>query len=155
VAKRQIVGLEWARQAAPDEAPFAGVRRRKGPKAAGQRYERALARALPTADPGLWWEFCDANGPGWCQTDLLWHHEGQVAVLEVKLTDWGEAKDELLGLYVPVLGLALGRPVRPIVVAKTLTRASAATTVYPSLRKALASTESVPIVQWLGHTSPL
>ena len=105
---RRIEGLLWARRAErPKALPKA---RPRGAKAAGVRYERACARALPKALPGLWWEFEDRAGRGYCQTDLVLIGSEGALVLECKYT-WTEAAwDQLEGLYIPVLERALGRP---------------------------------------------
>ena len=82
---RVIVGLHYAAMCLrPANLPKA---RPKGAKAAGLRYEKALAAAIPRAEHGQWFEFTDLNGPGHCQMDLLIVGNKRVVILECKLTD--------------------------------------------------------------------
>jgi len=67
--------------------PISPKGRPKGAKAAGLRYEKALAAAIPRAEHGQWFEFTDLNGPGHCQMDLLIVGNKRVVILECKLTD--------------------------------------------------------------------
>lgn len=96
------------------------IGRPRGAKALGVRYERALARSLPGATHGQWWEFWDANGRGFCQTDLFLPVGEAVVVLEVKYTWTPLGHSQLERLYLPVLRMALGRDVIGLVVCKKL-----------------------------------
>lgn len=115
---RVIRGLRWAKECArPACIPIA---RPRGVKAAGLRYERALARALPGTLPGRWFEFEDAAGHGFCQTDLLLGWEGHACVLECKYTWTREGHQQLEELYLPVVQAALSRPVLGLQVCRRL-----------------------------------
>lgn len=116
---RTVQGLNWARVCdRPGNLP---VSRPRGAKAAGVRYERELARALPAAKHGQWWEFQDRAGVGHCQTDLILEQPWGVLVLEAKYT-WTEVgHGQIERLYKPVLSKALGVPVFGLVVCKVLT----------------------------------
>lgn len=96
------------------------VGRPRGAKALGVRYERALARSLPGATHGQWWEFFDANGRGFCQTDFFLPVGEVIVVLESKYTWTPLGHSQLERLYLPVLRLALRREVLGIVVCKKL-----------------------------------
>lgn len=119
VGHRRIRGLRWARRA---DGPPPGLPRSRprGAKAKGLRYEKALAAALPRALHGVWWQFEDANGPGWCQTDLLLRSPWGLVVLEAKYTWVPEGHSQLGELYLPVIGLAMGETPLGVVVCHTL-----------------------------------
>ena len=93
--------------AAPCLQP-AWVRRSRptGAKAAGLRFERALARALPRAVHSQWFHYLGQDGPAWCQTDLLLIGAKTVVVIEAKLGDYAGAQMQLGVLYLPVLAAA-------------------------------------------------
>lgn len=115
---RRLCGLKWARQIErPGGIPKG---RPRGAKAAGVRYERALAAALPEAHHGLWWEYLDDNGMGFCQTDLLLLGPDCALVLECKYTWTEEAWEQLEHLYLPVVARALDCPTYGVQVCKTL-----------------------------------
>lgn len=144
---RRVVGLEWAE---PAENPWGRVRA-KGVKAQGLAYERLLAKTLPQAKHNLWFRFKDQNGPGMCSPDFVLLLNGRVVVIECKLTDCVEAEEQLLGLYLPVLGFVLGQVPRAVVVAKNLTPASARPS--PDLYSAMAWPGLCPRVHWSGRGS--
>jgi hypothetical protein len=137
--KRRIEGLKWAMELAgrPSCVP---VGRPRGQKAWGIRYERAVAAELPAGSHmGVWFEFEDLHGRGYCQVDGLVPAElGCLGVLEIKYTWTQSAFAELRELYLPVVGFALGTRVRGIQVCKVLT--PQAGTVTGDLRSALAMT---------------
>lgn len=124
---RVIRGLKWARalDARPSCIP---VGRPRGAKAAGLRYERALAAALPGAKHGQWFEFEDLAGRGYCQVDLLLDSglrkdslgRVKLLILESKYTWTFEGHQQIEGLYRPVVERAYGCSVLGIVVAKRL-----------------------------------
>lgn len=116
---RVIDGLVWARTCQPPPM-FAGKRRSRGAKAQGLRYERALAKALPTAVHGQWFEFKDRRGAGWCQPDLLLAVAGGLLVLEAKYTWILEGHLQIEKLYRPVVAKASGKRVFGLVVCKVL-----------------------------------
>lgn len=144
---RRIVGLKWARECERPKCIPKG--RPRGRKAAGLRYERQLAKALPEAKHGQWFEFEDVNGRGYCQTDLLLHLGGWgIAILECKYTWTLEAQRQLDLLYRPVVERAFMLPVRCVVVCKVLV--PEAPLAAPTLGEALASGR---VWHWLGATS--
>lgn len=119
MSHRVVRGLKWARFA--PQGPFSAPKGRKGAKALGLRYERALARAFKGAEHGKWIEFEDQNGPGWAQPDLFFVLRGEVVCLEAKLK-WvaeGHSQGELL--YKPLLEHLFRLPCRVVVVCKILT----------------------------------
>ena len=121
--KRVVQGLKWARRLAsrPSGIPEG---RARGAKLKGLQYERALAKALGSRMlHGIWWEFEDSEGRGFCQTDFLGFARGFTVILECKYTWTEEAEEELRGLYVPVVSVALAKPlgsVLSVVVCKNL-----------------------------------
>lgn len=118
--KRKVQGLRWATLC--DRPTCIPVSRPRGAKAAGLRYERMLAKAMPEALRGQWFEFEDQNGRGFCQTDLLLPITfGRVAVLECKYTWTWEGLTELEQLYLPVVREALKKDVIGLMVCKKLT----------------------------------
>lgn len=117
MAHRVVRGLQWARFA--EKAPF-GTPRGKGAKALGLRYERLLAKALPSAVHGAWFEFQDSNGRGFCQPDLLTQLGETLVVLEAKYSWVPEGQTQIEYLYKPVLEKVYEKRVIGIVVCKTL-----------------------------------
>lgn len=116
MSHRQVRGLIWARRAErPTGLPHG---RARGAKAAGLRYEAGLARALPDALHGQWFQFQDERGLGWCQPDLLFEESG--LILEAKYTWVPEGHSQLESLYLPVVGRALQRRVFGLVVCRAL-----------------------------------
>lgn len=147
---RQIAGLVWARPCArPENIPISHPR---GRKAAGLQYERELARALPGAIHGQWFEFADSAGLGWCQPDLYIVDSSAIYVLEAKYTWKRGAASQISGLYKPVLERVFGLPVRGIVVCKVLTRETPKGAICRSLGEAITrSAGPWPVVlHWVG-----
>jgi hypothetical protein len=156
LAFRTVTGLSYAALALrPKGLP---ISRPRGSKAAGLRYERALGKALALegvrAIGGQWFEFCDANGPGHCQTDLIIVGKKRVAIIECKLGDVNTGRAQLSGLYLPVARLvwpdkkALG-----IVAARHLGREENEDLVVGSLEEALKRAEEViPTLHWIERT---
>ena len=117
---RLVRGLKWARGCQwPAQIPHAKPRRGSA-KAAGLKSERELAEVLPGAKHGLWWEFEDLLGHGWCQTDLLIEGGDAALVIEAKLSWVPEGQEKLSGLYIPVLEEALRKRIYGLVVVKRL-----------------------------------
>lgn len=147
---RQICQLEWAR---PCQRP-AGIPigRPRGAKLAGIRYENSLARALPQAKHGQWFEFRDQVGSGYCQPDLLLGEDGICWILEVKYSWTIDGHRQLEGLYLPVVAKAIARPVRGLVVCRRLTEGMKGITVARSLEEAarLALDGKRVALHWLG-----
>lgn len=146
---RRIRGLRWAAKATrPGHTPG----RASGAKAAGLRYERALAKALPTGwSHGEWFEFEDLNGWGMCQPDFF-KVGSAVVVLEAKYTWTSEASCQLMHLYRPVLEAVFGRPVYGVQVCKRLV--PGATGLVRCLASAIeaALAGGTPALQWLERT---
>jgi hypothetical protein len=136
---RQVVGLRWARKIEGKPA-FIPLSRPRGAKGEGMRYERALAKGLGAKFRyGMWWEFKDDGGIGVCQTDFFGMAKQWAILLESKLTWTMDAEEQLHGLYIPVVAMALDIPrsqVLPIVVCKYLTR-SASRPVCDTLKEAI------------------
>src|SRR5215469_9292125 len=110
---RMVEGLRWAREInRPNCIPIGKATR--GPKAQGVRYERQVAFSIGDARNGVWFEFEDENGRGYCQVDLMWQHGGAVVVGECKYTWTPDAMTKLLGLYVPVVRRAYNKHVIPL-----------------------------------------
>lgn len=153
---RVVQALRWARGPSETRPSCIPVGRPRGVKAKGVQYERQLARALPMASHGLWWEYEDLFGHGWCQTDLVGQQaDGSLVVFEAKLTWVPEAHQQLELLYRPVVELATHRPVLCVAVAKGLVRGMpAAVKVTSDLRTALElASKRVPVVlHWIGQT---
>lgn len=149
---RVIRGLVWATKA--ERPPGFPLRRPRGAKALGLRYEAALARAVPGALHGQWWEFCDAAGKGFCQTDLVLEFEAFTLVLESKYTWTSVGHSQISQLYAPVLELALTKPVVGIVVCKVLTAGLPPDArVFGELGSALVAarrTAAPVVLHWLG-----
>lgn len=147
---RVVCGLLWAAQVA--RPGFIPKSRPKGVKAKGLRFERLVAKAMPGATHGPWFEYGDANGKGWCSPDLLLEFPERVVVVEVKLTDTPDAIGQLAGLYLPVVAKALAKPAYGIIIARNLTTQTDRGRLRPSLGAALrVAGSAIPIVQWLGR----
>jgi hypothetical protein len=69
---------------------------------------------------GLWWSYCDANGPGLCQTDFLIEGKIWAIILECKNTWTWEGMEQLTDLYLPVVEMAREKRVAGIQVCKNL-----------------------------------
>lgn len=149
---RRICDLKSAIQLTSRPSFLPSQRARKGSKGYGIRYERSVA----TKSGGLhgqWFKFCDANGNGWCQTDVLLLLDGEVVVVECKLTDVDEAREQLRYLYLPVVSKALSRPARGIVCVRHLSKESNTSLVVTSMGQALkvASEGYYPTLHWIGR----
>lgn len=122
--KRQVSGLIFARALAkrPSCIP---IGRPRGQKAWGIKYEREIAKRLPNAVRGLWFEFEDRFGRGFCEVDFAIQAQNVVIILESKYTWTLAAHVELETLYIPVVKLALKRPVYSAVICKVLTSETA------------------------------
>ena len=131
--------------------PWIKANRPRGAKAAGLRYERALAKAVPLALHGQWFQYRTSDGPAWCQTDLLLLGKKRAIVIEVKLSDYLGARVQVQNLYLPVLRAAYPH-LEPfgVIVLRSLEQVPADIEVFESLAPALRSSD-VPLVHWLGH----
>lgn len=145
---RRISGLIWAHACArPSCIP---VGRPRGVKASGLRYETALQGQIPGSIRGQWFQFCDRNGLGYCQTDLLMGWEGHACVLECKYSWTQEGHDQLEFLYLPVVREAVQRPVLGLQVCRRLVPAvaQAGVQVCSSLEEALHGSASGRRTAW-------
>jgi len=150
---RVVAGkIFWAR---PCPRPPIPKTRPRGAKADGLRYEKLVAKAIPEAKHGPWYEFQDINGRGYCQPDLVVVQREGVLVLECKLSNYFEGLQQIERLYKPVLFAAYKRPVYGIVVVKSLRSDIPARIICASLdgaRDLLKLTPTgVPVVHWLGR----
>lgn len=153
MAVRQIKGLVWARPLAKRPSKLPKARAKRGAKAAGLRYERSLAEALPLAAHGVWFEFEDSGGLGWCQPDLLLPTAFGLAVLEAKYTWVPEGHRQVGGLYIPVLERCYpSKPVFGLVVCKVLTPATPRQAICRDLPTALyrAASGLPTVLHWIG-----
>lgn len=142
--------LRFAREI--DRPACIGKGRVRGVKALGVRYENSLAKAMPFAKQGQWFGFGDSLGEGFCQVDLLFEDsEGIVWVVEVKHSWVPEAEIKLGGLYCPIVAMATGKEVRPLVVCKLLR--PGARNIHGTLERALRAGRLgaiTPVWQWFG-----
>ncbi len=147
---RKISGLVWAR--ACNKPACIPTSRPRGRKAAGLRYERELAKAVPRGVHGQWFEFADSAGHGWCQPDLFLVEEEAIYVLESKYTWKRTANGQIANLYKPVLEMVFGKPVRGIVVCKVLTSETPRGSICRTLDEAKARAAGpLPVVlHWIG-----
>lgn len=109
---------------------FSKKPRLRGAQAKGMTYERHVYRTLKRwyergELPGellysQWFSFTDANGHGFCQTDILIVTSSFIFILECKLTctDW--AWPQLRELYKPVVERVFKRPAITVQVCKNI-----------------------------------
>jgi hypothetical protein len=99
-------------------------KRRRGAKAKGIRYEKAvrswLTALFPDAIHEQWFEFTDSSGYGICQTDHLVVFDHLVVVFESKLTQTHQAIAQVNLLYRPVVEKVWGRPSLGVQICKNL-----------------------------------
>lgn len=149
---RKIIGLLSAAQLLerPKSIPKS---RPRGAKADGLRYERALAKALAPYGfiHGLWFEFVDANGHGYCSPDLVAVQSDRVLVVEAKLTDGEAARHQLQHLYRPVLEKVFRKPVHPVVALRHATYETGK--LHDSIETVLSRSVlwPPPVLHWLGR----
>ncbi len=147
---RIVVGqVAWAKRCAKPAA--IGKSRPRGAKAQGLRYEKLVAKAMPFAVYGPWFEFFDGNGYGYCQPDLLIIESDRVIVLECKLSDYYAGYSQIERLYKPVLRTTFSRPVVGAVICKVLRSDAPKQLVCASLSEALGKSQGVPLIHWLGR----
>lgn len=129
------------------------VARPRGVKAQGLRYERALAKALPEAQHGKWFEFEDMAGHGYCQPDLILVRPEWVLVLEAKLSWVAEGHTQIEQLYRPVLEKTFQRKVIGVVVTKVLKPETPRNLVCGNLERAIVRSverDLSSVLHWLG-----
>ena len=145
--------IEGLRHAVPCPRPDTIPQQRpRGSKAAGLRYERTVAKALPHAVHSPWYHFIDNNGRGHCNPDLTIDLGDCIAVLECKLTDTWQAYAQIRELYAPVLRLAHQVPVIGVVVVHNLSPRTDRMLICTSLAEALVRARGgeLPLLHWLG-----
>jgi hypothetical protein len=134
-------------------------KRLRGAKRAGIKFELDLAKALPKAQHGQWWHFLDDGVPFWCQTDLVLLGAKRILVIECKLTNYAEGREQLLRKYLPVLRAAYPeREVLGVVALRHLSALPVDIPLFQSLRDVIAAPQRlgiVPAFHWLGGTAPL
>ena len=155
---RRIEGLKRAIPLSdrPSCIPLSKLR---GAKAAGLRFERALHKSLKGSILGQWFEFEDALGHGYCQTDLLFSlpvrpKGGLVVVVECKYTLVPGAHSKLSSLYIPIVEKALGCRAAGVVVVKNLDPRYRRGRIFTSLHDAAyaAFDSGYPtLLQWSGQ----
>ena len=96
-----------------------------------------------------WFAFTDKWGRGQAVPDFVILVDDIALIIEVKLSWVPMAGDKLLGLYAPVVGMALGRRTKLLVICKHM--APGVIAVTRSLRSAIDLNASVPTLQWLGR----
>lgn len=96
-----------------------------------------------------WFAFVDKWGRGQAVPDFVILVDGFALIIEVKLSFVPTAIDKLRYFYAPVVGMALGRETRQLIICKNLIPGVLG--VVRSLRSALDLTASVPTLQWLGR----
>ena len=151
---RVVRGLLWAR-VLPGRPAAIPQGRPRGAKRAGVKFEEALRDGvLRGAVRGVWIEFADANGHGFAQADFVGYSADGAFVAEAKLTWRREAYVQLRGLYLPLLRVALRRPIGAFVVCANLTRETPRSEVAASLPEALARAAKgeIPVLH-AGQTS--
>jgi hypothetical protein len=151
-----VNGVWWARSC--EEPKFPPPKRLQGAKAAGSRYEKAVAKALPHALHGQWFEYQDAAGVGVCQPDLLFELEfepGPLICLEVKYTWVPTAHVQLRNLYLPVVSCATERSVVGAVVARRLVGGMNGTAIVNCMADAIwAARRGWNVtLHWLGESA--
>lgn len=151
---RQIVGLQYAAMCLrPAHIPKS---RPKGSKAAGLRFEKALAAAIPRADHGQWFEFRDLNGPGHCQMDLVIEGQKRIVIIECKLTEVEQGVEQLRELYFPIAEKVWpDKKPLGIVAARHLSKCPDVGLVEPTLKGAILRAETqkiIPVLHWMERT---
>lgn len=151
---RKIVGLEYATRLDARPKTIPRPRRGAGAKGLGLAYERALAAKLKPFgfEHGVWFEFVDANGHGYCSPDLILIQRSRVVVIEAKLTDGIAGRHQLENLYRPVLEKTFDLPVQPILALRHMTH-EAASEPYTSIENllSLVPAHGLAVLHWLGR----
>lgn len=155
---RVVKGLKWARLT-PDGPFSAGIKRPRGAKREGLRYEKQIAQAFgPTAKHGQWITFEDKNGLGWAQPDLLFPKGNELFVLEAKYTWVPEAHTQIGQLYLPLLEAVFeSSKIFGIVMVKSLRPEAKRHFICSTMERAMEIARlsgECPVMQWLG-TGPL
>ena len=110
---------------------------------------RLTVAGKATLESEPWFAFVDKWGRGQAVPDFVILTEYEALIIEVKIAFVPEAIIKLQGLYAPVVGMALGRRTKLLIICKHLIPGVVG--VVRSLRSALDLNASVPVLQWLGH----
>lgn len=125
------------------------IRRPRGAKGEGVRFERAFGKSLGSALSGQWFEFFDENGKGYAQTDHLLFSTSAVYCIECKLGNIPSGRKQFSELYKPILEMVYQRPAYGIVCARYVSEDSEPKLIQHSLTAALAASHSrITTLQW-------
>jgi hypothetical protein len=142
---REVRNLQFVRvlRERPECIPHG---RPRGAKAAGVRYEEALAASpsFATASHGVWLEFGDARGHGFAQVDFLFTADDLIVVAEAKLTWTPAAYPQLRKLYFPLLARFTSRSVGGLIVCQNLTHETPKADVVGDLGEAFRALRADP-----------
>jgi hypothetical protein len=92
-----------------------------------------------------WFQFQDANGPGWAQPDFFILEPHRVTIFEAKLTQTPAAWEQLHGLYQPLIEMAFKRPVVCVQVCKNIRWRD------ETLIRSFAEIHNGATLHWLGN----
>ena len=147
--------IKHIRHAAPlkERPPSIPISRPRGAKAAGLRYERSLAKALPAGAHGIWFEFKDDNGHGFCQTDHLYSFLPDfIAIIEVKYTLVLDAYSKLRDFYIPIVSTAMKCSAVGVIVARNLIPGLSQVFIdLPSAAYASYAADYPTVLHWRGQ----
>lgn len=132
--------LEHLQLCKPCERPsFIPRAKLKGLPARGIGYERKVGKSLKRiwthTRSGIWFEYFDANGKGWCQPDHYVVLARQILLVECKLSEKDLAWDQMRWLYAPILEMHYKLPVTRVQACKILRSRRA---IIVDVREALA-----------------
>lgn len=152
--KRVIDGLVWAK--ACPRPDFIKPSRARGLKAQGLRFERSVGGAMrkqfESVLCGQWFHYCDKNGLGWCQPDILVEANEAIIVAECKLSECEDARRQIVGLYRPILECVFEKKVIGVVIVRHLTREPRRELIADGFISAIRSPMEAPrTIQWLGR----
>lgn len=151
---RQVVGLKTATLLAerPSCIPLS---RPRGAKAAGLRFEKALASHLKGCLHGQWFEYEDFNGFGYCQSDIIFSFlPSYLCIIEAKYTFVPGAHAKLANLYIPIISKALKAPCCGVVIVKNLDpryRRGRLFTSLPAAAESSFNSGYPSLIQWSGQ----
>lgn len=149
----QNTQVYWA-ESLPTKPAFIPKSRPRGTKALGLSFEKKVAKALPLAIHGQWFQFKGQSGAlRYCQTDFLWLLSRTSLIIEVKLTNISEARAKLASLYIPVVEKTYKKPALGVIIVKSVSKVPIGEKIFSSITEAIDSDVSLPVVHWLGHTS--
>ena len=96
--------------------------RARGSAARGLTYERKVGKYLKTLFPnlksGVWFQYQDGSGPGYCQPDHFVKLPNQTLLVECKLSEKQSGYSQMLDLYRPILEQTYGLPVTCVLAAR-------------------------------------